>query len=119
MNVADNRLEAAMAYAGMRPSSDIHMHTRAIKPWNRAQVDPDRPPKIPDPLPPTWAAGPGALLVLDLEPGLCKFPVGDASGVDQLHCGNPTHLHRDEPYCPTCATRILPRGAPINPKVLH
>lgn len=111
----DNRLHAAAAAAGM--SIVDAAPPRAPRRGGRF-ADEDRPPKIPDPLPPTWAPGPNARLLADLEPGDCRFPVGDATGADQLFCGDDAN-HGTGGYCPTCARRILPKGAPVNPKVLR
>jgi hypothetical protein len=114
---ADNRLEAAARAAGV---SAAYTPGRRYMPRRASYYDPaDRPPKVPDPLPPTWAPGENAKLLLDLESGDCRFPVGDETGVLQLFCGNEAHAQADPPYCPECARRILPKGATVNPKVLH
>lgn len=113
---AHDKLGAAMVAAGMSPANDTHLHARPVRLWNR--VTDDRPPRDPDPLPPTWSPGPHAKLLLDLEPHDCRFPVGDDTGVDQLFCGDDAH-HSATGYCPTCAQRVLTKGATPNPKVLH
>lgn len=113
--IADNRLEAALLVAGLNPARETYAPRTTVRSYRPTL---DRPPKLPDPLPPTWTPGPNAKLLLDLEPDDCRFPVGDDTGVDQLFCGNDAH-HRPTGYCPECAQRVLPKGAAINPKVLH
>lgn len=114
---SNDKLGAALLAAGLPPV----VETRVRRPyrggypfWGLA----DRPPRVPDPLPPTWAPGPSAKLLMDLGARDCRFPVGDDDGELQMFCGEEAHI-RGEPYCEACNRRVLPRGAAINPKVLH
>jgi hypothetical protein len=66
---------------------------------------PDSPPATwtSDPKPPkpmkAWEVGPAAVDLVALPKGCCKFPVGAATGSDQLFCGEPRA--DDHPnYCP-------------------
>lgn len=113
MTYHDNRLEAASSAAGLALNDDRPAR-RYVRKFSAFEYD--RPPKVPDPLPPVWAPGATAKLLLDLELGDCRFPVGEASGVDQLFCGDDAH-HQPAGYCPTCARRVLAKDADVNPAV--
>ncbi len=78
----------------------------------RRSDEPERPALPPLP---TWEAGPGAKRMIDLDPGQCKFPVGDAEGFNQLFCAEPQADGR--PYCRACLMRIA--GKTVNPKVMN
>lgn len=75
------------------------------------------PQRIPDFKPPTIipdrvGSGP---TVAELETGMCRAPVGTATGADQQHCADQTNpvpkgsragIGGFETYCPSCARRM-------------
>ncbi|MGZ8362456.1 MAG: GcrA family cell cycle regulator [Caulobacteraceae bacterium] len=50
-----------------------------------------------------WPVPETALALLDLGPEHCRFPVGEATGADQLFCA--AQRPEGEAYCPACQPR--------------
>lgn len=109
-----DKLAAAARAAGISSAINIREITMGRR---RRQPAVDRPSKPPSPLPPHWPVGLRSITLADLMTASCRFPVGAASGENQLFCGETRDQPKGSPYCAGCRDRVS--GKAKNDVVFH
>jgi hypothetical protein len=117
---AKAREEGRQAPRAPRPRAEPRM-TRPVRPvapvtekgcWNGRLVQPVAPVVLPEKVGSVWPIPTTAKPTLQLGALDCKFPVGPATGMDQLHCGAPREAG-DPAYCE--AHRLITGGGKKDP----